>query len=177
MLKSLVILVIKRCIFLCLPPGAKICAFIGFGFYWEKGKREKGKGKEGREKGKREGERGKGKGEEGREKGKEKGRGKGKGERGKAKGGRAKDKRGEGKGEGKREKREGKRGKRNLTKKQYQKCFKKISGGLEVDLFRVPKRSIILLKSKNFLCKGGSAPLHPHAAANFFKVCGGFINL
>ena len=48
---------------------------------------------------------------------------------------------------------------------------KKLRGDFEVDLFKARKRSIILLKSKIFLCKGISAPLHPPAA-----VCAGYRN-
>ena len=59
-------------------------------------------------------------------------------------GGKNEEKRKKGEGERKR-KREGERKK----------------GDLEVDLFRAPKHSIILLKSKNFLCKGGSPPPAP----------------
>ena len=55
--------------------------------------------------------------------------------------GRGKRKRGRGKGKG---------AKRNFKEKQFQKCLEKnVRGDLEVDLFRAPKRSIILLKSKN----------------------------
>ena len=55
------------------------------------------------------------------------------------------------------------------------KCLKKLRGDLEVDLFRALKCSIILLKSKMFLCN--VAFLHPPATANFFEVCAGFRNL
>ena len=74
--------------------------------------------------------RGMAKGAEGREKGQE-GRGR-------------EQEKGEGKGRGKRE------------RKKSQKIVS--LGNLEVDLFRAPKHFIILLKSKHFLCKGGSAP-------------------
>jgi len=45
------------------------------------------------------------------------------------------------------------KGKKDL-KKQYQKCLKNnLRKDLKADLFRTPKRSNKLLKSKNFLCK------------------------
>ena len=57
---------------------------------------------------------------------------------------------GKGKGKGTRG-----RGREGKNHNKCQKCFEKSQG----DVLRALKRSIILLKSKNVLCKGGSA--HP----------------
>ena len=74
-------------------------------------------------------------------------------QRGMAKGAEGREKGQEGRGR-EQEKGEGK------GKEGKEKNHKKIVslGNLEVDLFRAPKHFIILLKSKHFLCKGGSAP-------------------
>ena len=89
------------------------------------------------------------------EKGKSEGkRGKRESERAKGKWGRAKEK-----GEEGREKEEDEQ----FDKKQYQKGFKKsLRMDLEVDLFRAPTRTIILLKPKKFI---------------FFEVGAGFRNM
>ena len=128
----------------------------------EKMKRVKERGKEenGREKGREKWEDGR---EEEREKGKsegkwgrgEKGRGKGKGGIGKRKGGREKEKGVRGKGKGPRG--EGKKTQKSLKKTIIRNALNKIRGDLEVYLFRAPKRSVILLKSKD----GALSPLHP----------------
>ena len=81
------------------------------------------------------------------------------------------EKRKKGEGKGKREKGRGKEKEKGRGKGKGKRGKRR---DLEVDLFRAPKHSIILLKSKNFLCKGGSAP---PAAANFFEVCVGIRNL
>lgn len=91
--------------------------------------------------------------EEGSEREREKGKGEalmkmGRGKRGK---------RGE-KGKGKRRKgrEKGEEGRNKLTKNKFKKTLsemiKKLRGDLGVDLLRAPKRSIMLRKSKNFLC-------------------------
>ena len=72
-------------------------------------------------------------------------------------------KRGEGKGKGKREKGRGKERKKGRGKGKGKRGKRR---DLDFDLFRAPKHSIILLKSKNFLCKGGSAPPAPPRIRN-----------
>ena len=93
-----------------------------------------------------------GKREEGREKGQE-GRGKDKGAREKEIGGR----------EGK-----GKKPHKKLTKNSIRNALKYLRGYFKVDLFRAPKRTIILLKSKNLLCKGALHPPPPQYTSSKF---------
>ena len=119
------------------------------------------------QRGKRERKRGKGK--RGRVKGK------GEGRKRKREGKRGKRERKRNKRKGKRGKREGKRGKREGKKPQKTKinkknCNRNALRNLRRDLFEALKRSIILLKSKNFLYKGGSdPPLHSPHRSNFLR--------
>ena len=58
----------------------------------------------------------------------------------------------------------------NVTEKIFKKFFRV---DLVIDLLRAPKRSIIILKFKNFLGKGFCSLHPPPFAAKFFKISAG----